>query len=295
MKRPWHSKTFIVNFACFIALWAFRFFYPDAHKVFCDNQMDIFYGVTTTLILLNILFRRFTREPMRFKKEVLLLAALILSSCSSVQMTLEPGMFYKRDIGIEVNGQSYEGVTVIPYAKTYNITLVPKGELNLMLIRSCHREYSVEKETSGWFNFGKKPKFVYSYTPVPGIEDTRTCQLRIDAYESGKSRHSWAFLDFTSPEYKLQASLTCNGTIVNMNGVGTCQAKEQTVQRIRFNEEVRFAPPKPSNCNQPKVVDGAYEIESTVGECLYQFQNRENELGRLTIVGYQGVLVREAQ
>lgn len=228
---------------------------------------------------------------MRFSLWILCVG-ILLSGCSSVQQQLEPNVFYKRDTVIGVNGQEYEGVVVIPNAASYELTIKPKGDIDLMLIRSCHREASFEKLSPGWFG---KNQFKYTYIPQNALETNRVCPLRIDIYESKKGRHSWAFLDFEHPQYQVQAMLSCNGKDQNIRGVGVCQAGEGLVQRLRFMEPIRFAPPMPETCAKPKKVGDAYEFEISKGECLYHFDTQDRRLGRVTFIGYEGVLVREAQ
>lgn len=211
-------------------------------------------------------------------------------------MPAEPGVFYRRDIGIEVNGQAYEGVVVVPFASKYDLILQPKGDLDMVLLRTCHREETVEKmQAKKFWRPSSSGKYLYSYTPIPDLETDRVCPLRIDVYEAAAERHSWAHIDFEDPAYRLNAELACNGVTSLVRGVGACQAKEKTVQRLRFTEAVQFAPQEPSGCPAPVFKDGAYEIPAYVGECLYHVRNRTGERLRLTTIGYQGVLVREAK
>lgn len=220
---------------------------------------------------------------------------LLLSACSTVRQTLDTDVFYKRDVGIEVNGQYFEGVTVVPYSRSYSITLLPKGEIDLMLIRTCHREYAVEKASGGWKLFGgKKNKFEYIYTPIQGIEDNRACPLRVEVYESSKGRNSWALIDMENPKYKLIFNVDCNGDSYTANGVAACQAKEKSIQRVKFSEPIRFAPSS-DGCQAPMFKDGYYEIQASIGECPYTFDTKDGKTGRITIIGWQGVLIREAQ
>lgn len=225
------------------------------------------------------------------------LATVILNliGCAGTSQILEKDVFYKRDVGIEINGRQYEGVTTVPYASSYNFVLAPRGAIDLMLIKTCNRTYSAEKINSGWFG---KNKFSYLYTPN-SVEDSRVCPIRLDVYESSKEgRHSWALIDFENPKYTVSANLVCDGVVRKMNGVGTCQAKAQTIQKISFSEPMRIAPPQPSSCAKPVQRDANgldYEIDVSVGECLYHFDTQDGRLGRLIVVGYQGVLIREAQ
>lgn len=228
------------------------------------------------------------------KKLFLVLA--LLTGCSSVHMSPEPGVYYKRDIGIDINGQHYEGTVVVPFATKYDIVLSPQGDLDMVLLRTCHREETVEKmQARKFWRPQSSGKYLYTYQPILGLETNRVCPLRIDAYEATEERDSWAHIDFESPDYKLQANVDCNGVTTLINGVGVCQAKEKTVQRIHFAEPVQFAPQQPSGCPPPNYVNGSYEISLYVGECLYQARNRSGMNLRLTTIGYQGVLVREAK
>ncbi len=227
--------------------------------------------------------------------KLIILSILLITGCSSVQQTLETDVFYRRDIGVEVNGQYFEGVTVVPYAKSYLINLIPPGKITLMLIRTCHREFSPKLSEKGWGLFkNKKQSYAYEYVPVQGIEDVRVCPLRVEVYESDKGRHSWAMIEMENPAYSLRFTVDCNGETHHANGVAACQAKEKSIQRLRFSEPVRFAPATPG-CSEPVYRGGAYEIQATAGECSYVFDTQDKKVGRLTLVGWQGVLVREIE
>ena len=224
-----------------------------------------------------------------------LMLVMALSGCSSTNQLLEENLFYKRDIGLEINGKHYEGVTVLPDAKSYDITIVPPGDVDLALISSCHREIAIEKADSGWSLFGKKHKFTYTYTPVKGLEDDRVCPLRVQVFESNsKGRHSWALLEKESPKYDLKFSADCDGKHYEFNGTGICQSKRETVQRLKFPEPVMFAP-WDAGCGKPRKFGDFYEIKSSVGECLYTVKTEGGNVARFTLVGYDGVLVRQTQ
>lgn len=225
-------------------------------------------------------------------KKYLPILFLFLQACSQVPQVLESDVFYKRDIEIQSGGAFQTGVAVVPFSESYNLIFKPKGEMDLMLVRTCHREFTAEKVASGWFS---KKEFRYTYTPVKGIEDERVCPLKVEAYESDKGRHSWAFLDFSNPKYTIPVALTCNGNEGYFQGVGVCQARVGTIQKIKFQEDIRFSTPMPQDCAMPHKRDDAFEFAVTKGECLYQFDTKDGRLGRLTVVGYEGVLVREIQ
>jgi hypothetical protein len=226
------------------------------------------------------------------------MAVVWVTSCASVDQTLELGLQYRRDIGLTINGKSYDGVAVLPKASKYEITIAPpKAEISIVIFKTCHRDKPFEPGTTGvLFWKSGKDKYTYIYEPVPGLEDNRVCPLLIDVYDSKSGKHAWAHIDFEHEAYRVRATLTCDGEQRPINGVGLCQAKKETIQRIQFDEPVRFAPQEPGNCYPPKRSNGAYEIKATGKEkCLYHFDTQDGKLGRLTIVGYEGVLVRETQ
>ena len=47
---------------------------------------------------------------------IFLIVLLELFGCASIPQTLDPAVFYKRDMTIKVNGKKAEGVLVVPRA-----------------------------------------------------------------------------------------------------------------------------------------------------------------------------------
>ena len=279
-KSPWKSKTLWVNFA----LASVTLFIPGAKDFISENpSLVILLGS-----IINIILRFVTSE-----KIIAALLLMLTISCAEYQQ-LEIDMYHKKDIGIKVNGNSYEGVTVIPRADKYEITLEPKGDMDLILVRSCHREHSFEKKSKKflWIRIGSN-SFQYTYEPSPK-EKNSTCPLRVEVYESINGRHSWALLDFEHPDYKMEARILCNGEVKTFNGVSICQAKVGLIQSVEFPDIVDFADP-PDGCMLPVYKDGAFDWEMSKGECLYHIRNAKGELHRMTTIGYEGVLVREGQ
>jgi hypothetical protein len=223
--------------------------------------------------------------------------SITLASCASTQFQqLEKDVFYKRDLGVRVNGVLYEGVVTIPESTTaYEMELVAPADIDMVLWRSCAREDSGSPNKPGLFKFLSSKEVKYTYTPNPGQENKDTCPLRIDAYDAKNNQHSWAFLSFERKEFKLEFELDCNARRQSFNGVGSCQHKSDLPMRAHFGEEVRFAPPKPAGCAVPKKVPGEFGVWTwpmTTGECVYKAENRDGEKARFIGIGYQGVLIR---
>ena len=213
------------------------------------------------------------------------ISLLILSGCSSLQQTLSPDTFYKRDLSASINGVIYSGVGVINKSTTYSMIITPQGEPDLIFVRNCHRE--IIKESSKTL-LGSKPSYIsVSYTP--NELEQGFCPLEINAYEKEKGRHSWAFFDFTDDKYTVKFKMNCNGEESTFNGVGVCQGRTGTVQTIYFDQPIRFAD---SICNKPIKKDNHYELELSKKNCLYTFDTKEGNIGRLTTIGYESVLVR---
>ena len=224
------------------------------------------------------------------------MAVVMLASCASTQFQkLEKDVFYKRDLGVRVNGQSFEGVVTIPEKGFYEIELEAPADIDMVLWRSCAREDTGSPKKPGLFKFLNSKTVEYFYTPNPGQENLDVCPLRIDAYDAKNNQHSWAFLSFERKEFKLEFELDCNARRSSYRGVGSCQHKTGLPMRAHFGEEVRFAPPKPDGCPMPEPVPnefGVWTWPMATGECLYKAETRDGKKARFIGIGYEGVLIR---
>ena len=92
----------------------------------------------------------------------------LLASCSSVPQVLDTNVFYRRDLPVTVvyevkvsnpetvptvGGNHFEGSGVLNNASHYTFIISPKGgaKMDLLTITTCHREFSGEKLSSGFF------------------------------------------------------------------------------------------------------------------------------------------------
>jgi hypothetical protein len=216
----------------------------------------------------------------------LILLGTVLSSCGSVPQQLDPKLFYKRDLTVEVGGVDYTGVSVLPDLVIYDMLIKPVGKMDLLLITTCHREDSFNPKSTGFFT--KDNTFQYQYEPQAGIENDGSCPLRINAFDKDKGQHSWFFADFNGKE-SLPALVTCNGRATDYGGVSVCQSKAGLIQRIDFNEPVTYYPP--TDCPMPSDLSDGYKLN--LGECVYAFRGESGRTHRHTTIGYEGVLVRE--
>lgn len=220
---------------------------------------------------------------------------LLLSSCASLvtEQVLDPKVYYRHDMKIEVNGEDARGIYVAPKADKYEIEITAPGKIDLLKVTSCHRQFSTEDVPDGWFRSGKYFKF--NFEPMPGIEDVGSCMLKFEAYEAGvEGRHSSGLLEWQTPDEKLPALLRCNGEERGVKGVAICQSWEDLIQEIRFPVPVNIGTPL-ERCEIPIPDDRMnWEFQIPNRECTYNFQEvgEEGRFFRLQTIGYEQIAIR---
>lgn len=214
---------------------------------------------------------------------VVLLPGCVSLTTPSVRQELNPKIYWKRDLKVKINDYESNGTLVIPRAESYAIDIDPPGSKDLVVMKTCHREHEAEK-----LGFWKKLHF----TPMPGIEDTGMCYLEIAVFELREGRHAWALIDIESDRFTLPHRVKCNGNQYNSNGTTICQSKEGLLQEIVFPEPVTFSteakcPPLPSTDRK------TYRFKMHNRECVYVVKGDSGRLAKLTLIGYEKLLIRE--
>lgn len=217
--------------------------------------------------------------------------APFLISCSLINQKLDPNIYYKRDIRLVINGVEFDGIAVPKKSDVYKIKVKARGIIDMITIRSCHREITYEEPSKGWFSSGKT--FEFEYRPIKGIEDGRGCYLDIGTYEKSKGRHGWALIDFESAEETVKAELKCNGEKRAVGPVSICQAHSNTIQKIQFDHKVKVSPDSPKCSVMQSDDEMGYRYLIPPGECVYYFCDRLGYCHRHTTLGYDGLLVRK--
>lgn len=202
---------------------------------------------------------------------------------------------------ITSEGQTSEGVMILPERLTYSFQVQAKGNLDLFTFETCHRVKTIERawegssKRRGFFSRTNKREVIIPYIPNPGIESGYlACPVRLGGYEKIKGRHSWGFVDFKSKYLTLQMKMKCAGKNTFEEGVAVCQSKAGTLQEITFPGPV-FTSSK-ARCPRLRSEDmTTFRFPIPVGECIYRFRgnNLEGKSLRLTTIGYQGILIRE--
>lgn len=233
----------------------------------------------------------------------IILLLIFIASCEETvpRQNLKAEIFYKRDMIVKVNGQVFEGAAVLKKAPKYSFHVEARGDLDLFVMTSCHKEESKESAwnvqteiKTGLFGWGrkkidKKREVKFDFHPTP-LEADGDCAVELGGYELEKGRHSWAFIDFESENYKLPAFVECNGRAYNSKGVTVCQARSGLAQRITFKKPVDIAS---NDCG----IEGSgksFEFGIKRGKCAVIFGHKESKtFHKLTLLGYEKILIRE--
>lgn len=229
----------------------------------------------------------------------LVLMALSIISCANAPTVQGPadGAIYKNDIKGTINGAPFDGVGVVPYSQSYDMKIVSRVDVDLLTVKSCHRDFSVESAIQlGWFQ--SKRGYEYQYVPVQGIEDFGSCLVHIGAYNKADGQNAWGVIDFETPGETLQAENQCNGSSQQTNGVSICQSEVGLIQELIFQTPVRMSTKVDPKCLITPPPDGLrwqYHVPS--GECVMAFGeiNPPYRIHRHTSEGYTDILIRGEQ
>lgn len=227
---------------------------------------------------------------------LLMFVYVFITGCAlapAVDVQKQAEQTYRKDMKVTVDKVDYIGVGVLPLQQSYKITLYPKEKISRLIVQSCNRELVIDKPKSGWFS----NDYSFVYTPLPGVETGKLCQLEIAALNEN-TRNSFAFFEFddSREEINLQGFLRCNGAYsVSRAGVSICQAAEGLEQQIFFQEVVLIGD-IPKGCNEPESNDGVFwSFVPNRNKCSYYFvsnlraKNKKRRAHRLTTLGYSSI------
>lgn len=212
-------------------------------------------------------------------------------SCSTlVNKTLDANKYYRRDIKIQVNEETFIGYGIPKKADSYKIKLIAHGKIDEVVFTTCHRVRTFLNKKKGFFR--KKNTFEYVYKPVKGIEDRPGCYLEIGTRDIKIGKHGFGTLDFHTGE-TLNAELRCDGVLhPKKTGASICESREGLLQEIIFKEEVKYSVDEAS-CGYFMTDDNkSFQYLSPVGECIVNFMSRDRQVHRHSIFGYNDILLR---
>lgn len=285
MKRARKSKIIWLNSVA-VLLGLASEFWPEIQKQVCESHAPI--GRWLALLgVINVILRRFcTKLPLGL---LFLISGCVTGTPEGMPLgtpTLSPDLFYARNIEFEISGAKCRGTCVVARAPKYEIRIKSRGDLDFLLIRSCHREISREKEGD---------EFRFTYEPVPGVEDNRACPLSFVGVEKGKNRRALGWVGFQDPRRVLGASTKFNGKVAGSPGVSAVESGAGLIQRIEFDVPVEVEAPGPG-CNVFTTQDSrAFEFKIPRGSCTVLFMERAlpNRTHTLFTYGYDEILPGE--
>lgn len=216
-----------------------------------------------------------------------------LIACSTfIDQKLKGEKFYRRDMKININDESFDGYGIPKLSENYKIKVIARGKIDKIVFKTCHRDIPFENLKRGFFK--KKNSFTYNYTPKK-IERKSGCLLDIGTYELDKGRHGFATFDFITGE-TLKADLQCNGRAsysqTNKIGASMCEARQGLLQEIKFNERVKYSVDDKKCGYFMTEDDKTFQYLMPLGECTVYFGARDGQKHRHTMLGYESTLIR---
>ena len=213
-------------------------------------------------------------------KAEFLILLLTVTACATVpQVPLDAKRAYRMDLSLKVNGKSGSGVLVVEPALRYEIEARAKGDPQVLMLSTCHRETVLENQDRTF-------KTVYSPS---GVEFDGYCPMRVEAF-SDRFKYQAALVDVKTEAEQLPVILHCNGVIETATGVTVCQSRAGLLQRLDFPDEVTGLASR--GCAEPVLTGTRAEITLSVGSCVYSFKSKKSgQLHRLTTYGYEEVLL----
>lgn len=216
---------------------------------------------------------------------IIFLFLLIFLGCTTAQVTVKTPLYqYKPDIEIGIDGKAFDGMGAVPLSAK-RIQIISKAKLDLLMISSCHRNFTIERVDANWFG-GSKKKYLYDYIPTT-IESEEFCPLYIQAFDrSGIT--AWGYIAFSSSE-KLTGKLICNGN-TSSNVVSVCASRAGFEQGLHFDKPIeKFVGSE--LCEITKLNEGDFRLRTKSGFCYATFYDGK-DFHRLVLLGYDEALIR---
>lgn len=249
----------------------------------------------------------------------------LVTGCSSFapEQRLNPAVYYKNDIcfsygrDVQKHGEvrswtrnkirrvferrdrtqiiEFCGVGVLPSDDRYNIKISHNSKLDFFAMNTCHREVTTESPDRGIF----KKDGVHYINYQPTLELGRACPLYVAVYNR-EGKHGWGIIAFENEKFKMPSKVSCNGDVIDFNGVSICESRHGLLNKIEFDEEVIAAKPvngpveRDDECPSLPSKDGkTFEFTMPKRECLYGFIGKKSkQWHQFYTIGYEQLVVR---
>jgi hypothetical protein len=229
-----------------------------------------------------------------------LLALLLITGCTSLSEpdpvaapatpeNADPRL--KANMKFKADGVQYQGAVLLSRRSSTKFSVDIPKETRKLFVDSCTRDEDYDN-----------PVTPFEYTFIPGMwkENIGSCALFFTAITKTGEYHR-AVIDFTNSVGRdMPADMFCGSTWTTLkDGAGICQVRAGKPASVRFQNPVIYS--YRPECAAPKCVAGCavindvqlgleFDIEVTAGLCGYDFNNKANEMFRLSTVGYVSVL-----
>lgn len=222
---------------------------------------------------------------------------MLLGGCASVTPPLDPKVTYRPNMKIHVGDVDYDGATVLPHPamslprvgvtagdpqkSKITFELSGKGKFDLFTAETCAREDSAEK-------LGSDTEYVFNPSPL----EASYCPLEFSGFDQ-KGRHSFGFVDFQDSDATLPAVVDCNAKAKHYPGVSVCVLKATKELRLTFAEPVKYSPDDGCAFAELSELPNVVWFAAKPGKCVYAFKGDSGRLHRLTVIGYEKILLQE--
>jgi hypothetical protein len=222
-----------------------------------------------------------------------LLVLLLLVSCATGNIGLDPTRNYQYNMRMKVDGKVYEGVAVLPEKPygMYEFFVETVGSLDLFSLVTCSKYLSQEKAwgelhassgNTAWNSALKsKSNTSFHYTRTALERRLSICQLYLEGLEKDRGRHSQALVDFQDSKHKLPAYLECSLRTEKVGGVSICQNKAGNYASLAFDTKTRCL----NSCNDYDEVKLVHDLKMPSGICIWVCSSN-NQQHRLTTYGF---------
>jgi hypothetical protein len=213
--------------------------------------------------------------------------SLMLAACSSMPLpTPSPPAKYELLLSGSIDNIPFQGIGMGSSSASHAVTVQSSIAVNYFTVESCHRAQQfndvITEPWYTWFTGTNVQGFNWTYTAMPGLEDTGDCPLRFCAFSNtvGSPPVACAVIDFHANKYALPSTNICNGEAAQNTGSSMCHTMMGLTERIQFPGPVVTAPPviDPTGKNAPYWIPGQCVGEFVdQAQSLWQYQMPQTE------------------
>jgi len=201
---------------------------------------------------------------------------VLFFSCSLPKEIPDIVTNYRLDLKIDNIGNIQYGLAILKDKPLYTLELTSNGLMDYLSFNSCST--TITKTNAGGILKRKETKI--NFRPNE-IEKEFNCDAKIDITEKKKQRHTFGYVVFENPKFKLPAKVICGDKTNDFSGVSVCQNYAGNKIRIKFDNSV-FA------LSEDCKIDAkgqSFDIITRAGFCNYYF-SKDGIKHRFVVYGW---------